>query len=72
MSKDYDDYRAELKAEQKDLSKDEIMDAMSEKSEYAVDLNELPKLKHNWIERGIKVSCEGAGHPHHSHFLPKR
>jgi hypothetical protein len=38
----------------------------------AIDLDHLPKVEHNWIKRGIKVSCEGAGHPHHSHFLVKR
>jgi hypothetical protein len=37
--------------------------------EWSIDLTKLPKQKHNWVKRGIKVSCEGAGHPHHSHFL---
>lgn len=39
--------------------------------EYSVDISKLPKQKHNWVVRGLKVSCESAGHPHHSHFLRK-
>jgi hypothetical protein len=40
--------------------------------DYQVDLARLPKQEHNWVVRGIKLSCEGANHPHHSHFLTKR
>jgi hypothetical protein len=63
----YTDYQDRVKTEQADLSKDEIMDNLE--AEYKLDLESLPKLQHNWVKRGIKVSCEGAGHPHHSHFL---
>lgn len=45
---------------------------LGEQAEYAIDLDKLPEVKHNWVKRGIKVSCEGANHPHHSHFLVKR
>jgi len=68
----YAERQAEVKSEQEGLSKDEVLDQMQSKSEYAIDLDNLPKTDHNWIERGIKVSCEGARHPHHSHFLVKR
>lgn len=37
--------------------------------EYELDLNDLPVQQHNWVLRGIVVSCEGAGHPSHRHFL---
>lgn len=39
------------------------------KPEYEQDLTKLTPQAHNWVARGLKVSCEGAGHPHHSHFL---
>lgn len=42
------------------------------KPEYIQNLDMLPKLSHNFVERGAKVSCEGAGHPHHSHYKIKR
>lgn len=37
-----------------------------------MDLDDLPKQDHSWVRRGIKMSCEGAMHPHHSHFLVRR
>ncbi len=42
------------------------------KPEYELDIAHLPKQEHSWVRRGIKLSCEGAAHPHHSHFLTKR
>lgn len=29
------------------------------------DLSTVQPVKHIWIERGLKLSCENAGHPHH-------
>lgn len=37
-----------------------------------IDLDNLPKQEHNWVQRGIVLSCEGANHPSHRHFLVKR
>lgn len=68
----YTQYKSELAEEQQGLPKDQIMEQMSSKSEFAIDLDNLPKQQHNWIKRGIKVSCEGAMHPYHSHFLVRR
>jgi hypothetical protein len=41
---------------------------------YTVDVDDLPPIKHRWIDRGEKLSCEGAGHPNHQawKFKPKR
>jgi hypothetical protein len=40
--------------------------------EYEVNLDDLVEqgrqVKHIWVDRGAKMSCEGAQHPHHSHF----
>lgn len=38
------------------------------KAEYEVDLNDLPKQEHFWVDRGVVMSCEGAGHPNHRTF----
>lgn len=67
---DYKQYKQRLAAEQAGKSKDEVMSEL--KAEYKLDLDNLPRQQHNWIERGLKVSCEGANHPHHSHFLVTR
>ena len=59
-------YQAKLRerAEEEDFEEELAM-----ANEYELDLNNLPKLEHNWIVRGAVVSCEGANHPYHRHFL---
>lgn len=47
----------------------EQLEEIAAESEYVVDVEKFKDIKHNWVKRGLKVSCEGAGHPHHSHFL---
>lgn len=61
-----------VKAEQEGMSREEIASDMERRSEHTLDLNNLPTQKHYWVDRGLKLSCEGAGHPHHSHFKVKR
>jgi len=61
--------KEEVRAAQQGKSREEIMAEMERKSESVVDLDNLASVEHNWVKRGIKVSCEHAGHPHHSHFL---
>lgn len=33
-----------------------------------IDMDNLPKQEHRWVDRGVVMSCEGAGHPNHRHF----
>ncbi len=40
--------------------------------ESSINLDNLPKPEHNWVKRGVVVSCEGANHPNHRHFLVKK
>lgn len=63
------DMQIEDIAANEDVSIEHASEIYLNRIEHAVDLNNLPKVEHNWIKRGIKVSCEGANHPHHSHFL---
>jgi hypothetical protein len=72
MSKSAIDIQIENIASENEVSVQEAAHMFEQSSEYSLDLGNLPKQKHNWVNRGIKVSCEGAGHPHHSHFLIKR
>jgi hypothetical protein len=43
--------------------------------EYELNLESLPKVGndgHNWIKRGIVITCDGAGtHPPHRHVVPR-
>lgn len=38
------------------------------KPEFTVNLDELKPQEHRWVDRGLVVSCEGAGHPPHRAF----
>ena len=59
-------------SEENDIDIKSATEIYLKESESVIDMENLPIVKHNWVQRGIKVSCEGAGHPHHSHFLVKR
>lgn len=44
-------------------------ETVPENAPRVINLDNLPKGKHNWVVRGDKVNCEGATHPFHEHFL---
>lgn len=64
----YAEAKAEIQAEQAGLSRDQIAQKMTAKAEYVFDPETVEKPEHNWIERGLVMSCEGANHPAHRHF----
>lgn len=61
-----DDTKPELPEPEVTPTKEELLQAGG------TDLDNLPKQTHIWVRRGLKMSCEGAQHPHHSHFLIRR
>ena len=65
MKQTYKEYQEEIKAEQSGMSYDEIKHAMSKRNESVVELDNLPKQDHLWTDRGLKYTCENAGHPYH-------
>lgn len=64
MGKYYKEYKQKLKEEQSAKSYDEIKQDMST-SEYMLELDNLPVQNHNWVDRGLKMTCENAGHLFH-------
>jgi len=62
------EYRAKLREEAYGDPKEIIAEELQE-----FDMSQFQKnIQHQWVERGAVVSCEGAGHPNHRHFLNKR
>ena len=61
----YEEYREKLKAEQQGKTRDELTEELRTKTEHVFDPATAPKQGHRWIDRGLKMSCEGAGHPYH-------
>ena len=65
----YKEEQAELKAEQEQMTREEVHDQMKKQSEFMVELDNLPSQTHRWINRGIKLTCENGGHPYHESWL---
>lgn len=44
-----------------------VKDEMPEREDVPVtiDLDNLPKQDHHWVDRGMKVTCETPAHPYH-------
>ena len=68
MSEDYKKYKDELKKEQAELTREEIAEMMGKRSEFTFDPDTAKPVEHRWISRGLVMSCENAGHPHHQSF----
>lgn len=51
--------------EEKGLSREQAIEHLKRRSEWLEDLDNLKPQTHNWIDRGIIISCENAGHPYH-------
>lgn len=69
----YEDYQQELEAEQAGKSAPQVADELRNKRDdtgkpiysHVFDPDNATPIKHRWIDRGLKMSCEGAGHPYH-------
>lgn len=72
MKQSYKDFKEEVTAEQKDKSYDEIKEDMQGRSEFMLELDNLPSQNHIWINRGAKMTCENAGHPWHEVWLKRK
>jgi hypothetical protein len=48
-----------------DISRDEAIEKLRNRTEWLQDMDNLKPQSHNWVDRGLIISCEGAGHPHH-------
>jgi hypothetical protein len=63
------EYKAKLQDEAYGDSRRVVEEELEMMNEYELDLNNLPKVEHNWVRRGDVMSCENAGHAYHRHFL---
>lgn len=81
MSKQtYKEYQEDLKAEQAGLSKEEIKQALEARKtsdgkpyfEHIADLDNLPAQNHLWTDRGLKYTCENAGHTYHEAWKARK
>lgn len=59
------DLQIESIAEAREITVDEAAQLFKKNSEHSVDFDNLPKQNHAWTDRGMKFTCENAGHPYH-------
>lgn len=55
-----------------DKTREELINEARELNDIVFDMDGQKKVHHNWIDRGLKLSCEGAGHPQHEVFKLRR
>lgn len=65
----YEERKQQLEQESAGKSRQQVAEQLSETAEHVFDPDNAKPIQHNWIRRGIKMSCEGAGHPHHQTWL---
>jgi hypothetical protein len=72
----YRDYQNELEAEQDGKAPEQVEQMLKQKTDengqqvytHVFNPTNLPAQGHRWVDRGAKMSCEHAGHPHHAAF----
>lgn len=52
--------------------REEIKRELLQNTDGIFDIDNLTPVVHNWIDRGLVMSCENAGHPNHRHFKRKK
>lgn len=70
----YADQLAEKHKSQEGMSREDVKAQFEAEGAVVEDMEELVERgkarQHNWVDRGLKLSCEGAGHPWHEVHKP--
>lgn len=70
---DWQARQAAIEAQQAGKSRQEITEELAAESEAVFDPETAVPAAHHWKDRGLFMSCEGAGHPsHRSHKIGRR
>lgn len=65
MSKPYVDEVIESIAAEEEISIAQAKQEFIRRAEHSINIGELPKSEHRWVDRGLKMTCEGGNHPYH-------
>lgn len=61
----HDEKQAELAEKQAGKTRQQVVEELKQDAEHVFDPETAAPQKHNWVDRGLIMSCEGAGHPNH-------
>lgn len=62
----YIDQLIERVAKEEEITIEHARERVLKESDYVFDINKAQPVEHHWIDRGAKLTCEGAMHPSHS------
>lgn len=68
MSKAVIDDQIKDLSDKYEISLEEATQMYLKKAESVVRLEDLKPQRHNWVERGVVVSCENGDHPNHRYY----
>jgi len=66
------DIQIEAMASSEGISVEKAAEMFKSGSQFLTDLDNLPKQNHLWTDRGLKYTCENAGHPSHEAWKRRR
>lgn len=72
MNKQYKKFRERVDNELSEKYEDKEEVQEEQPSQFTLDMDNLPKQEHIWVDRGAKMSCEGAAHPNHQVWKKNR
>lgn len=52
----------------KEEDRKQVHEELKDKFEQTFNLDDMKPQKHIWVDRGLVMSCEGAGHANHRAF----
>lgn len=72
MKKSAIDHAIDMIAERDNISVAEAGKLFVKQSDFAIKIDDITPQTHNWTDRGLKLTCENAGHPYHEAWKPRR
>lgn len=59
------EWKAPIENEQSAMTREDVIEMMKARNDFIADMDNLAPQEHRWIDRGLIMSCENAGHPYH-------
>lgn len=60
--------KEQVRQEQRGRSYEDVRREMQSRNQFILEMDKLPSQTHKWTDRGMKMTCENAGHQYHEAF----
>ena len=58
----------EVKDRHANMTYEQIVEDMRSRFDYSLELDNLKPQQHNWVDRGLMMTCEGSSHAYHEAY----